>query len=132
MAYQIDGDVEQNRMQVKFSSYGQTGALGVRSKGQISLNFTTKSILSFLFQTLCAFLQIKDRKHIERNFQPVAGFMPRVGTWGAGWVKNLSVGICDGTPSTVHSSLSFSFSIFFLIFFFFATFSFIFSRDVSS
>ena len=39
MAYQIDGDVEQNRMQVKLSSYGQTGDLGVRSKGQISLNF---------------------------------------------------------------------------------------------
>ena len=30
VAYQIDGDDEQNRMQVKFSSYGQTGDLGVR------------------------------------------------------------------------------------------------------
>ena len=39
MAYQIDGDYEQNRMQVKFSSWGQTGDLGVRSKGQISLNY---------------------------------------------------------------------------------------------
>ena len=39
VAYQIDGDDEQNRMQVKVSSYGQTGDLGVRSKGQISLNF---------------------------------------------------------------------------------------------
>ena len=39
VAYQIDGDVEQNRMQVKFPSYGQTGDLGVRSKGQILLNF---------------------------------------------------------------------------------------------
>ena len=39
MAYQIDGDDEQNRMQVKFSSEGGTGDLGVRSKGQISLNF---------------------------------------------------------------------------------------------
>ena len=39
VAYQIDGDVEQNRMQVKNLSYGQTGDLGVRSKGQISLNF---------------------------------------------------------------------------------------------
>ena len=35
VAYQIDGDHEQNRMQVKFSSYGQTGDLWVRSKGQI-------------------------------------------------------------------------------------------------
>ena len=31
-AYQIDEDDEQNRMQVKFSSYGQTGDLWVRSK----------------------------------------------------------------------------------------------------
>ena len=40
VAYQIDEDNEQNRMQVKYSSYGQTGDLGVRSKGQISLNFS--------------------------------------------------------------------------------------------
>ena len=39
VAYQIDGDDEQNRRQVKFSSYGQTGDHGVRSKAQISLNF---------------------------------------------------------------------------------------------
>ena len=32
VAYQIDEDDEQNRMQVKFSSKGQTGDLGVRSK----------------------------------------------------------------------------------------------------
>ena len=32
VAYQIDGDDEQNRMQVNFSSWGQTGDLGVRSK----------------------------------------------------------------------------------------------------
>ena len=37
MAYQNDGDDKQNRMQVKFLSYGQTGDLGVKSKGQISL-----------------------------------------------------------------------------------------------
>ena len=35
LAYQIDGDDKQNRMQVKFLPYGQTGDLGVRSKGQI-------------------------------------------------------------------------------------------------
>ena len=32
VAYQIDGGDEQNIMQVKFSSYGQTGDLGLRSK----------------------------------------------------------------------------------------------------
>ena len=35
LAYQIDGDDEQNRLQLKFSPYGQSGDLGVRSKGQI-------------------------------------------------------------------------------------------------
>ena len=39
VTYQIDRDDEQNKVQVKFSSKGQTGDLGVRSKGQISLNF---------------------------------------------------------------------------------------------
>ena len=32
VAYQIDKDDNQNRMQVKFSSWGQTCDLGVRSK----------------------------------------------------------------------------------------------------
>ena len=32
LAYEIDWYDEQNRMQVKFSSYGQTGDLGVRLK----------------------------------------------------------------------------------------------------
>ena len=39
VAYQIEGDDEQNRMQVKFSSEGQADDLGVRSKGQ-TLNFS--------------------------------------------------------------------------------------------
>ena len=32
VAYQIGGDDEQNKMQVKVSSYGHPGDLGVRSK----------------------------------------------------------------------------------------------------
>ena len=32
VAYQISGDDEQNKIQVTFSSYGQTSDLGVRSK----------------------------------------------------------------------------------------------------
>ena len=36
VAYQIDGNGKQNRMQVKFLPQGQTGELGVRSNGQIS------------------------------------------------------------------------------------------------
>ena len=63
------------------------------------------SILRFLYQTLCTFLQIKDRKHIEHNFHSVRwGHAPGKGLGGAGWVKNFSVGICDGAPSTAHSS----------------------------
>ena len=53
VAYQIDGDVEQNRMQVKVSSYGQTGDLGVRSKGQISLNFDYQVNSKFFCSKLC-------------------------------------------------------------------------------
>ena len=36
VAYQIDGDDKQNKMQGTFSSKGQTGDFWARSKGQIS------------------------------------------------------------------------------------------------
>ena len=49
VAYQIDGDDEQNKIQVTFSSKGQTGDLRARSKGQISL---TCQFQRFLHQTL--------------------------------------------------------------------------------
>ena len=75
VVYQIDGDDHQNRMQVKFSSKGQTGDLGARSKGQISL---TCQFQRFLCQNLCMFSQIKDRKHIEQNFHSFVKAMP----WG--------------------------------------------------
>ena len=39
VAYQIEGDNEYNRIQVKFSTKDQTGDHGVGSKGQILLNF---------------------------------------------------------------------------------------------
>ena len=45
----------------------------MRSKAQISLNFD----YHVNYETLCAFLQIKDRKHIEHNFHSVAGVMPQ-------------------------------------------------------
>ena len=53
------------------------------------------------------FSQIKDRKHIEQNFHSVAKVMPRVGLRGAEGVKNYSVEICDGAPSTARSSIDF-------------------------
>ena len=49
------------------------------------------------------------RKFIEQNFHSVAGVMPHVGTYWCWGVKNFSVGICDGAPSTAHSSLRFEF-----------------------
>ena len=42
------------------------------------------------------FSQIKNRKHIEKNFHFVAGVMPQ--GWDLGLLKNFSVGICDGAP----------------------------------
>ena len=75
--------------------------LGVRSKGQISLNLVTMSILKLLYQTLCVFSQIKDRKHIKQNFHSVAGGCP----WSGG-VKNLSLGFAMAPPSTACSSFN--------------------------
>ena len=54
------------------------------------------------------FSQIKDRKYIEQSFHSVAKSCPGVGLQGAGGVKNFSVGICDGAPSTARSSLDLS------------------------
>ena len=47
---------------------------------------------SFLYQTLCVFSQIKDRKHIEQNFCSVAKVMARGGISGSGGVKNVAWG----------------------------------------
>ena len=53
------------------------------------------------------FSQIKDIKHIEKNFHSVAGVMPKGWDFGVlGGVINFSMVICDGTPSTAHSTLS--------------------------
>ena len=54
------------------------------------------------------FSQIKDRKHIEQNFHSAAGIMFQgwdLGLLGGGGGGDFSVGICDGAPSTAHSSL---------------------------
>ena len=81
MAYQTDGDDEQNRMQVKFSSQGKTGDLGLRSKCSISLNFGLYVIFKKkIIPNVCVLSQIKDRKHIEQHFHSVAGVIPH------GWV----------------------------------------------
>ena len=43
----------------------------------------------------------------EQNRFCCWGHDPGVGLGGAVWVKNFSVGICDGAPSTAHSSFVF-------------------------
>ena len=91
----------------------------MRSKSQISLNYSYKvNFKDFLYQTLCVLPQIKDRTHIELNFHSVVGIMPQwwdLGMLGVGGVKNFSVGICDGAPSTARSSLYLFISIFLFI-----------------
>ena len=52
VAYQIDGDDERNRIKVKFHPSGQTGDLGVRSKGQISSKFHYKVNFKYFYAKL--------------------------------------------------------------------------------
>ena len=54
VTYTIDGDDEQNTIQVKKISYGQPGDLRVLSKGQISLNFGDHVNVKYFYTKLCA------------------------------------------------------------------------------
>ena len=63
------------------------------------------SILKIFITTLVRVLTNK-RKYIEQNFDSVAGLMPQGWDLGVLGVKNFSMGICDGAPSTARSSLS--------------------------
>ena len=62
------------------------------SKGQLSLNFNYKvNFKDFYTKTLCVFSQIKDTKHIRRDFHSVDWVMPQArdlgGARGAQGVK---------------------------------------------
>ena len=58
---------------------------GDGSKGQIIILFQLQSQFQrFLYQTLCVFSQMKDTKHIRRDFILSPGSCPRGGTLG-GW-----------------------------------------------
>ena len=78
IAYQIDRDDEQNRMQVKFLSYGQTGELGVRSKDQISFNFNYKVNFKDFYTKLC----VCCTNETDRIFILSPWSCPRGGTLG--------------------------------------------------
>ena len=62
---------------------------GVGPKGQISLNIIKFQLLSqfqrFLNQTLCVFSQMKDIKHIRRDFHLAAWVMPQGWDLGVPW-----------------------------------------------
>ena len=58
------------------------------------------------------FSQIKDKKHIEQNFDSFAWVLSK--GWDLGCrvgVKNFSMGIRDGAPPTAHSSYTSSYNI---------------------
>ena len=59
------------------------GALGRGQKVKYHLITFTKSISKILFQTLRAFSQMKDTKHIRRVFYSVAWVMPQGWDFGA-------------------------------------------------
>ena len=76
---QADFSCTPDRLSCKvWKTFINSGVLGFRSKGQI----LTCQFQRFLYQSLCVFSQIKDRKQIEENFHAVARVMPRGGTWG--------------------------------------------------
>ena len=78
---------KQNRMQVTFSSYGQTGDLGARSKGQISL---TCQFQNFLYQTLCVCShKLKIENILNRIFILLPESCPGLGLVGAGGSQKL-------------------------------------------
>ena len=58
---------------------------GEGSKGQISLYFNYKvNVKEFVYQSLRVFLQLKDTKHIRRDFHSVAWVMPQGWDFGGG------------------------------------------------
>ena len=107
-ANQIHGDDENNRMQVDCSPYGQTGDHRVKSKGQISLNFSYKVNYKYFIPNFVCVPKNKNknRKHTERNVHAVAWVMPQGWDLGVLGVKIFSVGICNCAPSTARSSWS--------------------------
>ena len=60
------------------------------------------SISKILIPNFMCVLTKKDRKHSVARVMP--GSCPGVGIGVLGGVKNFSVGICDGAPSTARSS----------------------------
>ena len=79
MAYQIDGEDEQNNIQVKFPSYGQTGDLG---RGQISVTMSISKI--FIPNFVCVLTNERYKTHQTGFSFCHLGHAPGIGLWGAG------------------------------------------------
>ena len=80
---------------------------GEGPKGQIIINFQLQSQFQiFLNQTLCVFSQMKDIKHIRRDFHSVAWVMPQEwgyrGDWGCWGVKIFSSEIQPNLVCEIH------------------------------
>ena len=60
---------------------------GKGSKGQLSLYYNNKVIFLDFYTKLCVFLQIKDIKHIKRDFCSDAWVMPQEWDLGAAGVR---------------------------------------------
>ena len=89
-------------MQVVISPYDQSGDLGFRSNGQISLNLSYKVNFKVFIPNFVRFITNKLYiKHIEQNLH--SGHECHAPRLGLG-VKNFIVGISNGAPSTVRSS----------------------------
>ena len=85
MVYQIDGDDEQNRVQVKFSSLSQTGDLGVPSKVKNHLISVTMSISKIFIPNFVCVLTNERYKTYQTGFLFCClGHAPGVGLWGTG------------------------------------------------
>ena len=76
VTYQIDGDIEWNRMQVKFSPYGQTGDLGVKLLGRISFNFNYKVNFKDFYTKAFVCSHKRKIRHIRHDFHSVTLVMP--------------------------------------------------------
>ena len=86
----MDGDDEQNRVQVKFLSEGQTGDLGMRSKGQISLNFGYHVNFKDFIPNFVNVLTNERYKLFQTGFSFChLGHAPGVGLSGAGGAQGV-------------------------------------------
>ena len=82
VAHQIEGGDEQNIMQVKLLSYGQTGDLGVRSKVKYHYILVTMSLLKIFIPNF-VYLHTNERyKAYQTNFQSVAWVLSQGWTLG--------------------------------------------------